>query len=611
MDKKEQTIEPGAVSLQAMASCPRRYKVKAMVGQGGMGMVFRAYDQELQRDVALKVLLFEGLLNEELLQRFFREAQTLAALNHINIVKIFSSGENGNGNPYHVMEWLEGYPLSRRLSSGPLQGAQFYELFCQVLSGLEYAHQCKVVHRDIKPSNIMICEDDDGSISYKIIDFGIARNDASMDQTGGKLTRTRALLGSPAYMSPEQCRGERGSFASDIYSLGCIMYECVAGTPPFLGESSFETMNRHILESPLPLCSPKNSPRSNRLAGLIERCLQKKPEERPQSASEIKAELTSIFSGSKVDIDLFSRPPARVAKRKKVAFVGLACATLLLSLAGATGLFLLLNPSSHEKLLPRTSEQEKVSAQINKLKVKVQKWRSVIGDKPGSAREHYLTDLFALGRQELKSTLPQDQEDAEKVFSEALNMYSGDNQAARMRRGACYVARAKSRWLQGKYAESDSDFSKAIQEVSIEKNEINEPYLDIMLQRPLLRIHTHRYEDALSDYLVALRTFERSPGNHTFLEITRFDQSLDILGDDRCIMTRNIAVELRKMKPRSESEAIQMIKLAHCLARSLSRIRDSFGALETLTYANSLLKETHGHSDLVRASRELHDYICR
>ncbi len=252
-DLKEGTVKLDAGSLQSQAGCPDRYEIKSVIGHGGMGIVFQAVDRELGRDVAIKVLLFDGSRDEESQERFLREAKVLAVLNHPNIVRIFSSGLNDKGNPYHVMEFLKGRSLSADLAEKKMNATQFFSIFTQLMDGMEEAHRNGIVHRDLKPSNIMHCQDADGRDLYKIIDFGIARiqEAGAAAVTGGHtLTRTDAILGSPLYMSPQQCRGERGDERSDIYSIGCIMYECIAGEPPFKGESAFETMYMHMSSTP-------------------------------------------------------------------------------------------------------------------------------------------------------------------------------------------------------------------------------------------------------------------------------------------------------------------------------------------------------------------------
>jgi serine/threonine protein kinase len=605
MDSKEDTIQLSANSLQSLASCPERYQIKALIGQGGMGMVFRAFDSGLQRDVAIKVLLFEGARDPETLQRFLREAQSLAVLGqHPNIVHIFSSGLNNDGNPYHVMEFLDGESLGQELKAGPLNAERFYEMLSQVLSGLEYAHQHKIAHRDLKPSNIMHCKDIDGRSLFKIIDFGIARLDLNPEQVARTLTRTDTILGSPVYMSPEQCRGLRGDHLSDIYSLGCIMHECIEGNPPFAGENAFETMYKHIADSPPQLDSVCKSPRSKQLAELVGDCLKKKPEDRPQTISEITARLRDIFCHGGEDIDLFGRRKPARARNKLPVFSTLF---VLFAMIFALAAYQQFRKSAVEQEpIQKMSDKDRLSVQIEKLKAKLARRKAILLKKADiPEEEHYLYDLFALGRQELKSTLKEDLLDAERVYSEALSICDRWGESAAVRRAACHVLRAKSKWKQGRCVESDEDFNKAIELVTRKGKTNAEAYVDIMLERPLLRINTGRYADAYNDYMVVVRSFENGTGRFAIMDLARFSQTLDKLGDDRCTMTKHLVEELLKRKPRTEEDAVQMVILANRLTLSMKKIAEKGYARRMLSFSESLQKSIHGHAELKQASKVL------
>lgn len=261
-----------------------------------MGVVIKVRDKELARDAAIKILLFGGRPNdEEMLARFSREAKALARLEHPNIVKLLSWGLSEDGCPYQVMEFLDGQPLSKLIEKqAPFSISLFGSTFMQVLSGLAHAHKEGIIHRDLKPSNIMVSSpagsNSSSTAPVKLIDFGIARQEGTEEQ---KLTRTEAVLGSPLYMSPEQCLSQDISTASDVYSLACIMYQCLTGRTPFSSESPIELMYMHSnqdfekLETMTELASLKP------LGRLIDSCLCKSPELRP-SARQIQDELRNI-----------------------------------------------------------------------------------------------------------------------------------------------------------------------------------------------------------------------------------------------------------------------------------------------------------------------------
>ncbi len=294
-EKLSPSIELQDVTVQTEL-LPSRFSKVAVIGQGGMGLVLHAVDQTLQRDVAVKLLNFDGSRTEEVHERFLREAKALASLDHVNVVKILASGITDDGNPYHVLEFLDGEPLSAVLSKlSTLPIPRFFNIMEQVCQGLIHAHEKNIVHRDLKPSNIFLLKDLDGSELVKVIDFGIARllmPDLSTDSLS--LTRTNLLLGSPAYMSPEQCNCAKVDHRSDIYSLGCVMYECLTGEPPFTAGSGMELMYKHMREEAPKLETQAKTESQRQLARLIERCLRKAPEERPESINSIAAELKEI-----------------------------------------------------------------------------------------------------------------------------------------------------------------------------------------------------------------------------------------------------------------------------------------------------------------------------
>ena len=269
---------------------PVKYKVLSVLGQGGMGVVLKVVDQQLERELAVKLLLFEGATESRAQARFMREAKTLALLNHPNIVKLLSFDVNEKGQPYMVMEFLEGVPLSKTIEEA-LPFGQFLEFFSGISSGLAHAHDNGIVHRDLKPGNIMISKIDAG-LCPKIVDFGIAFFDEPSQD--GKLTRTSALIGTPAYMSPEQCSGAKIDGRTDIYSLGAVMYEVLSGRPPFLKDTPLLTLNAVLHEDFVHLQDYAKSNAEIKLARLVDSCLSRDPDSRPQSAREILMTLEEI-----------------------------------------------------------------------------------------------------------------------------------------------------------------------------------------------------------------------------------------------------------------------------------------------------------------------------
>jgi serine/threonine protein kinase len=217
-----------------------RYQITRVIGEGGMGVVYEAYDSQVDRDVAIKVVRSECLSDTKFLTRFRREMEVTTRLRHPSTIRVFEHGEAEDGRPYMVMELLTGESLAERLERGRIPEIEALQHARQVAESLSEAHENGIFHRDLKPDNIFI-ESVGVSTVVKVLDFGIA---GGLDAT--KLTRAGEVFGTPQYMSPEQCNGLPLDHRTDIYSLGCILYEMIEGRPPFSAESPMSTMLKHV-----------------------------------------------------------------------------------------------------------------------------------------------------------------------------------------------------------------------------------------------------------------------------------------------------------------------------------------------------------------------------
>ncbi|MEX2138284.1 MAG: serine/threonine-protein kinase [Pirellulales bacterium] len=254
------------------------YEIKGLIGHGGMGLVLKAYDRALQRTVAIKVLSPHLATSATARRRFAREAQAAAAVAHDHVIAIHAVAEAG-GLPYLVMPYMPGQSLQHRLDEvGPLSPVEVLRIASQIASGLAAAHAQGLVHRDIKPANILL---EQGIERVAITDFGLARaiDDAS-------LTRTGVLAGTPAYMSPEQARGETVDHRADLFSLGSVMYAMCAGRPPFRAESTIAVLKRICEEEPTPLAQ-LNADVPPWLVRIIARLHTKFPAERFATAADL------------------------------------------------------------------------------------------------------------------------------------------------------------------------------------------------------------------------------------------------------------------------------------------------------------------------------------
>ena len=256
------------------------YEIVDELGRGGMAIVFKAKEKQLDRDVAIKVLPFSLAFDREFVERFQREARTSAKLEHPNIIPIYRVGKSGR-IIYFVMKFLRGKPLSSILATrGSLAPLEIRRILVEVSRALSYAHKKEIVHRDIKPDNIMFDEHGHAVVT----DFGIAKAGS-----GGKLTGTGMSIGTPHYMSPEQAKAQPLDGRSDIYSLGVVAYQCLTSGVPFDGEDSFSIGYKHIMEEvPTP---PLDSPEKRQLFEIIRKMMAKAPAQRFQNADELIAVL--------------------------------------------------------------------------------------------------------------------------------------------------------------------------------------------------------------------------------------------------------------------------------------------------------------------------------
>lgn len=295
--------------LNALSS---RYELRKKLGEGGMGVVYQAYDKLLDKDVAIKVLRSD--LNQEAVIRFQMEAKVTAKLDHPNILRVLDFGESDDGKLYLVMEYIDGTTLASVLEkSGSMPVAQALPIFDQICCGLEHAHANDVLHRDIKPSNIMLIGDSN-NYTVKIVDFGLAKL-ASQDQ---RLTAKGEHIGSPLYMSPEQARCEAIDQRSDVYSLGALLFTTLKGEPPIKGKTVLETIAQHAdPDKTLPRLNDgvkaKQFPVA--LEEAIELALKKDPEQRCGKVSDLRQLLAKVDD----EISVAEREDLAVAQRKHSA----------------------------------------------------------------------------------------------------------------------------------------------------------------------------------------------------------------------------------------------------------------------------------------------------
>lgn len=290
-----------------------KYEISCRLGEGGMGTVYRGIHRGMEREVAFKVLKGSLSNTPEHQLRFRKEAQLISALKHPNIVSIFAMDITEDGLPYIVMEYLDGRPLSDLIKEkGSLGYRQALPLFIQVCAALEHAHSRGIVHRDLKPSNLVVTQNTDGAQLVKVVDFGIAKA-----LQGESVTQTNVVLGSAFYLSPGQCAGRAADTRSDIYSLGCTLFEALSGRPPFVGDSFYETIQL-IDSQPTPRVSDFNpaTDAPEALQQVIERCLQKDADDRYASIADLRRDLENVLDNKPVSRVPVSHTPARAGRNR-------------------------------------------------------------------------------------------------------------------------------------------------------------------------------------------------------------------------------------------------------------------------------------------------------
>ena len=274
-----------------------RYEVGEILGFGGMSEVHLARDLRLHRDVAIKVLRADLARDPSFYLRFRREAQNAAALNHPAIVAVYDTGEAETPTgplPYIVMEYVDGVTLRDIVhNEGPMPPKRAIEVIADACQALNFSHQHGIIHRDVKPANIMISK----SGAVKVMDFGIAR---ALADAGNPVTQTAAVIGTAQYLSPEQARGVKVDARSDVYSLGCVLYELLTGEPPFVGDSPVAVAYQHVREDPVPP-SARHEGISPELDAVVLKALAKNPDNRYQTAAEMRTDLVKVHSGETPD----------------------------------------------------------------------------------------------------------------------------------------------------------------------------------------------------------------------------------------------------------------------------------------------------------------------
>jgi len=298
----ETNVETLSFEPDELPAISDRYEVLGTIGRGGMGSVYKVRDKTLDAIFAIKVLQQSLIQDQAALKRFEQEAEAAKKLNHANLVSVYDHGTTDGGAPYIVMDCLEGQGLAELLKeSRTLEPKRALKIFMDICEALAYAHKEGVIHRDIKPTNIIVTDVGTPAERAHIVDFGIAKVMPTANRETHDLTQTGEIFGSPHYMSPEQCLGFMLDNRSDIYSLGCLMYETLTGGTPFEGANPIQVVVKHINEAvPEFPKAARTDKLVEKLENVVFRCLDKEKTERYQSVDDVLKDLKSLEAGKPI-----------------------------------------------------------------------------------------------------------------------------------------------------------------------------------------------------------------------------------------------------------------------------------------------------------------------
>jgi serine/threonine-protein kinase len=369
-----------------------RYEVEEPIGRGGMSSVYRARDLNSGEKVAFKVMHAHLLDNPANVRRFRREAQAANKVRHPHAVKIFDVGVTPNGSPYIIMDYLDGPSLSDVIAKeGKLPVERCLKIFIQACSAMSHVHELGVLHRDLKPSNVVLVEENGEKDYVKVVDFGIAKVLAEEARSTLSKTPTGHALGSPPYMSPEQCRGIVVDKRADVYSMGCLMYEALTGRVPLEGETIVETMYKQVHELPKSLDNVQADVRLvERLEKILFKALSKDPNSRQQSMDELKRELEAVDVGKTTGLKslaLVSREMHEIRRRmfnvlgsSKKLVIGLLIVVMLVIGTGVAMYSPLYglgtDPSAVEREIALEQPRSRDGADPAKFKIKEEYFRT-------------------------------------------------------------------------------------------------------------------------------------------------------------------------------------------------------------------------------------------
>lgn len=556
------------------------------IGQGAFGQVFKAQQDELNREVCLKFLNPDDFEDAEAKQRFKREGMILARLDHPNITSFYQFGVYNGVFPYFATELLKGKTLRHLLNEQVrMPWRQVLTQSLQIASALEYAHAKGIIHRDIKPENLFVLE----NRSVKVLDFGLSKIIGQAKTLAGTLTATGMLMGSPRYMSPEQCAGRNDlDQRSDIYSLACVMYECLAGQPPFDGDSGLALIYKHLNEDVPPLPSEVSCAIPEGVQWVIAKCLLKDPDKRYQSMTELQGDLQLLLQG---ELPEMARPPKLA--RKKVTVSPTVIAGVTIVLLAAVG-FVAINrentKNSADALIKKAEKVTDSQKQISlRLKIDaVADFSKIHGEK---SQTDYFNDFLSYIRMDLDST-PPNLADAERRLTGLLTICQrGEQRKDKKWTERAIVLRtllAKVHWMSGRTELAEKEFEELLANIAPSRLS-----LDILCERSRFWIAMHNWDKLYDDFSTLNDTNTALFTTFSFSDIN-FDSQIvltDPDGPQRVEVVCKLASLIENAKLASDEEKLKVIRILNFLQDSLGYSLKSSTSVDISRHVMKLINE--------------------
>ncbi len=482
--------QPGSVQFED-------FEIQTVIGHGGMGSVYKVLEKSTSRTLAIKLMKEELVKDSVSVKRFEQEVQACMSLSHPNLIDVHGFGRTSDGQPYLVMDYIDGKSLQELLATEvSMEVDRALAIFINVCSAISTAHELGIVHRDLKPSNIMIVKDETTQEEKaKVVDFGIARVVRADIKHAQSLTSTGEIFGSPLYMSPEQCKGEEVDTRSDIYSLGCVLYEALSGKPPFQGKNPIQTILKHLNEDEPESLVSKKLGVSHALNNVLLKCLAKDPRDRYQTIDELRRDLKYVRAGLEPNVKIIKSKNKRPKEQRIRQLFQICLATLI----GITTVYLIFlwtfRPADINSLTQAINQNPKdIDNYLNRANLYAddQQYREAMSDL-NTAITIQPNSYFALKHRSRLHTNLKEYKKAIEDATSAIALLPNLEMA--------YIERARAAWYMGDYDNAVEDSTRALE---LNPDNLRKNRMPALFNRAECYIKLRKFELSLKDCQDAL-----------------------------------------------------------------------------------------------------------